>query len=210
MKLVDEIILYYLTALFRFKTTKSLHTPNFSSFTSPLQPTFTLRRPAIGSVPAQRQGFYQCQSVMNQVPHTNLPSPRHSLLFFSSFQMSISLKRNTSGSPWIICLQVGQTTVNASVRRLLLLSDMNSLLPSMCWNSKTCWRNELTWLQDSCPFQISGGTLRHTLSPSLAPVAVSTAYPPPTPTLRANPTHRQPNRTDWRSCTTGFNVLIVA
>ena len=99
LKLVDEIILYYLTALFRFKTTKSLHTPNFSSFTSPLQPTFTLRRPAIGSVPAQRQGFYQCQSVMNQVPHTNLPSPRHSLLFFSSFQMSISLKRNTSGSP---------------------------------------------------------------------------------------------------------------
>ena len=132
---------------------------------------------------------------MNQVPHTNLQSIRHSLLSSSSFKINISLKRDTLRSPWIICLQVRQTTGNASVRKLLLPSDLNILLPWICRNSKTCCRNELPWLQDSCPFQISGGTRRH--FPSFLLVSHYLLYT--VPTLRANPPHQRTNRTDWRS-----------
>jgi hypothetical protein len=154
-------------------------------------PTFTLRRPAIVWATAQRQAFNQWQSVMDQMPHTNLPFLRHSLLLSSSFQINISLKWDMFGSPWIIRLQVRQATVNANVRRLLLLSDLNSLPPWMGYNAKTCWRNELTWLQDSCPFQISGGTRRHTLPPSVARVAVSAAHRPHPARKPSTPTTKQ-------------------
>ena len=95
-------------------------------------------------------------------------------------------------------LQVRQTTENASVRRLLVLSYMSSRPTWMCCNSKTCWRNELTWLLVPCPFQISGGTRRQTLLPTLLLLSlVSTAYPTnPPPCAQTRHTNDQTEPTE--------------